>query len=58
MEEKFFLGTEFAKDIVVFEQDNEWYAAALESDEGSACANKLRLYQKFVSTEKFCALYM
>lgn len=42
------LNTEFAKDIVLFEQNGKWFAAALESDEISSYTT-LRIYQQFVS---------
>lgn len=52
IEEKFALESEFPTDIVVFLQNDEWFVATLESDEDDDYANKLRLYQKIVSTSK------
>lgn len=52
VQEKYRLGTEFAMDIVLFEQSSVVYAAALESDEDEVYASKLRLYRKFVSIPK------
>lgn len=54
VEEKFNLQSEFARDIIVFEQNNELFAAALETDEISFYANKLRIYQNIVSAKIVC----
>lgn len=49
VEPLFNLEATFPKDLILFEQNKNWFAVSLESDEPSDYANKLCIYQQFVS---------